>query len=167
MGAFVGEDVLRETDVSEREGVWTVLVDGCTARVAKAVLFRVRWVGFAGHDWLAPTLMSSGASIARTPSRESLTVHPLLTNPAVDSARYVPYTPRQRSAPSQGGKPPLVNLKAAAQGIGLEPTSIGWAILDKIAYEGDTSDEWSEIWSALTKARVRRVSSTIAPPHRS
>ncbi|KAI9573913.1 hypothetical protein HD554DRAFT_2166739 [Boletus coccyginus] len=93
--------------------------------------------------------MSSGASIARTPSRESLTVHPLLNVPS-DSARYVPYTPRQRSTATA----PRVNLKAAAQSIGLEPTSIGWAILDKISYEGDTSDEWSEIWNALTKARA-------------
>ena len=101
---------------------------------------------------------AQGANFAPT----ALAVHPLL-NPTqtstADSAKYVPYTPRQRLATqlptSQGsGRPQLANLKAAAQTLGLEANSLGWAILDKIAYEGDTSDEWSEIWNALTKARV-------------
>lgn len=123
---------------------------------------------------------AQGANIVRTPSRETLAVHPLLnpgpsappSNPTLDnssSAKYVPYTPRQRQATtatpvqtaaalSQGnapGKPQLVNLRTTAQDIGVGVSSVGWAILEKISYEGDSSDEWSEIWSALTKGRVR------------
>lgn len=134
----------------------------------------------AKRDSLFPSTSvgrAQGANIARTPSRESLAVHPLLnpvptvppSSAALDSAKYVPYTPRQRLATtstpvqalatqSQGsvpGKPQLANLRTAAQNIGLEASSVGWAILEKISYEGDTSDEWSEIWNALTKARVR------------
>ncbi|KAF8835944.1 hypothetical protein BDN67DRAFT_974743 [Paxillus ammoniavirescens] len=90
------------------------------------------------------------------------------------NSNYVPYTPRQRLAAtsttaqpsvsvatpqplSQGaaaGKLQLMNLKAAAQGIGLDADSMGWAILEKISYEGDTSEEWSEIWAAITKGNA-------------
>ena len=133
---------------------------------------------------------AQGANIVRTPSREALAVHPLLspgpsappsnaTSDSSSGAKYVPYTPRQRQAmtgppvqaaatPSQGsapGKPQLVNLRAAAQNIGLETHSIGWAILEKISYEGDTSDEWSEIWNALTKGRVRLAIYHLMPSH--
>jgi hypothetical protein len=91
------------------------------------------------------------------------------------NSNYVPYTPRQRLAttsttaqpsvsvatpqpPFQGaaaGKLQLMNLKAAAQGIGLDTDSLGWAILEKISYEGDISEEWSEIWAAITKGNAR------------
>lgn len=127
---------------------------------------------------------AQGANIARTPSRETLAVHPLLSaapplppsgSATSDSAKYVPYTPRQRlgttalATSSQGstsGKPQLANLRTVAQSIGLEANSVGWAILEKISYEGDTSDEWSEIWNALTKSRVRLRVPLTAPPHR-
>lgn len=90
--------------------------------------------------------------------QESLAVHPLL-NTSVDNAKYIPYTPRQRqpAPPSAPLKPQLANLRTATQSIGLDTNTVGWAILEKISYEGDTSDEWSEIWNALTKARVRLV----------
>ncbi|KAH7885677.1 hypothetical protein F5I97DRAFT_1874306 [Phlebopus sp. FC_14] len=92
------------------------------------------------------------------------------------NAKYVPYTPRQRQATattatvaqppvsvppqlsqSQGGaanKLQLVNLKSAAQGIGLDVGSVGWAILEKLSYEGDTTGEWAEIWTAITKGKA-------------
>ncbi|KAF8141862.1 hypothetical protein EV363DRAFT_35915 [Boletus edulis] len=129
----------------------------------------------AKRDSLFPSASvgrAQGVHIVRTPSRESLAVHPLLNAPHhLDSAKYVPYTPRQRqpttatatpvqpttTAPSQGSvpaKPHIANLRAAAQSIGLESNSIGWAILEKISFEGDTSDEWSEIWNALIKSRA-------------
>ena len=92
---------------------------------------------------------------------ESL-AHPLLDN---DSTKYVPYTPRQRPATTPA-RPPLASLRAAAQGIGLDASSVGWAMLEKISYEGDTSDEWAEIWNVLTKARVRRVAALERPSHR-
>ncbi|KAL4064059.1 hypothetical protein V8B97DRAFT_2078625 [Scleroderma yunnanense] len=116
------------------------------------------------------------ANIARTESRESLTAHPLLA-PASDSTtppsnKYVPYTPRQRPAttgspvlptvsalpqqpqPCATGKLQLMNLKAAAQDMGLDAGSVGWAILEKLSYEGDTSEEWAEIWNAVTKDKA-------------
>ncbi|KAI6009657.1 hypothetical protein EDC04DRAFT_3146223 [Pisolithus marmoratus] len=126
---------------------------------------------------------SQAANIARTDSRESLTAHPLLSTsssstPTADLAasnKYVRYTPRQRPAPSGSpvqpvvsmslpqqtqsqsaatGKLQMMNLKAAAQDIGLDSASIGWAILEKISYEGDTTEEWAEIWNAITKGKA-------------
>jgi hypothetical protein len=81
-----------------------------------------------------------------TATKSDALAHPLLDT---DSTTYVPYTPRPRPA-----KPPLASLRAAAQSLGLDAGSVGWAMLDRIAYEGD---EWAEIWTALTKARVRPV----------
>lgn len=46
VGAFGGEDVLRETDVSERRIVWMSLVDG-PVRFTKAIFSGVSWVCFA------------------------------------------------------------------------------------------------------------------------
>ena len=84
-------------------------------------------------------------------------------------ALFRPYVPRQRqpaiatpSAPpalSQGTAPTsaklqLVSPRAAAQTSDLDANSIGWAILEKISYEGDTFDGWSDIWNTLTKAKV-------------
>ncbi|KAF8178203.1 hypothetical protein K438DRAFT_1908525 [Mycena galopus ATCC 62051] len=131
--------------------------------------------------------VSIGRSGGHSTSSELLTAHPLLSpipstpnspdhtqrshSPSGNGPRYVPYTPRQRSAPSaatttgmtthpsvvaaashhqQGGaasKLQLMNLKAAAQNVGLDTGSVGWAILEKlVASEGG---EWVEIWSAL------------------
>ncbi|KAI0313200.1 hypothetical protein OF83DRAFT_1065909 [Amylostereum chailletii] len=141
---------------------------------------------------------SQGARIQRTPSpspsltstREVLTAHPLLspmptpapaaaTNNAspdtllVPATRYVPYTPRNRTAaattgttlqsslsvsPQQGGdatsKLQLMNLKAYAQSVGLDTTSVGWDMLEKLVGEHDHSPEWAEIWNILTTGQV-------------
>lgn len=89
--------------------------------------------------------------------------------------RYVPYTPRQRVAatvpttgtsgttvhppsfqPHQGdatSKLQIMNLKAAAQNVGLDTGTLGWSILEKIVLENDGS-EWAEIMSALTSGKV-------------
>lgn len=50
-----------------------------------------------------------------------------------------------------------MNLKAAAQGVGLDAGSVGWAILEKLAHEGDTTEDWAEIWNAVTKGKVSVV----------
>ena len=125
---------------------------------------------------------AQGAFIARTASRDSLSTHPLLSSgpsppsPTPDShspPKYVPYTPRQKlpttsttvQAPvsispqhqpsgSATSKLQMVNLKAAAQGIGLDITSLGWVILEKLSQDGET-EEWSDIWGAITKGKVR------------
>jgi len=121
-------------------------------------------------------------------SHESLTAHPLLSsspsaattsdtkNTTSDTVlpRYVPYTPRQRTATTaqpttgtssqapvsifgvQPGATPqlqLQNLKAAAQTIGLPGGSVGWAICEKLCTEGD-KQEWDDIWKALVQQRV-------------
>ncbi|KAJ6614678.1 hypothetical protein B0H10DRAFT_2044325 [Mycena sp. CBHHK59/15] len=139
------------------------------------------------RDHLFPAL-SISRSQGHTTSSELLTAHPLLSpipatpnspdhsqrshSPSGNGPRYVPYTPRQRGAPTaatttgttthpsvvaaashqhQGGatsKLQLMNLKAAAQNVGLDTGSVGWAILEKlVASEGG---EWAEIWSALS-----------------
>ncbi|KZT25192.1 hypothetical protein NEOLEDRAFT_1162873 [Neolentinus lepideus HHB14362 ss-1] len=137
-----------------------------------------------------------GLHIQRIPSHESLTAHPLLSpnspkhhSPSPSSSslelpaggqlsntapRYVPYTPRQRVAPtsattgatmhpvppqqpSQGGattKLQLMNLKAAAQNIGLDGVSVGWAILEKLESLNDGDTEWNEIWSAVSTGKA-------------
>ena len=102
------------------------------------------------------------------------------------SQRYVPYTPRQRTvppqatittsplqtqsaqtqshnySPSQGhgaatSRLPLMNLKAAAQGLGLDMGSMGWAILERLAGSGTPDgedEEWGEVWSAVVTGKV-------------
>ncbi|KAJ7248176.1 hypothetical protein B0H12DRAFT_1124170 [Mycena haematopus] len=137
----------------------------------------------SNRDNLFPAV-SIGRSQGHNTSSELLTAHPLLSPiPSSPNSpdhtqrshspgpRYVPYTPRQRSAPSaatttgmtthpsvvaaalhpqQGGatsKLQLMNLKAAAQNVGLDTGSVGWAILEKLV--GSEGGEWTEIWSAL------------------
>lgn len=48
-----------------------------------------------------------------------------------------------------------MNLKAAAQNIGLDASSVGWAMLEKLTHEIDYSLEWNEIWHALSIDKVR------------
>ena len=86
--------------------------------------------------------------------------------------KYVPYTPRQRVAPTsattatvhpplpqqhQGdatSKLQLMQLKAAAQNIGLDSGTLGWSILEKLVLDCDYSEEWVEIYSAITFSKV-------------
>ncbi|KAI0630746.1 hypothetical protein C8Q77DRAFT_1063148 [Trametes polyzona] len=137
----------------------------------------------------------SGLNIQRDASHESLTAHPLLSPPPVPSPstspstatespataasgptpRYVPYTPRQRGAPSPAttttttgatmhpATPPdrdaanrlqLMNLKAAAQKDGLDAASTGWLILERFALEADRAPEWNELWNAVVDGRA-------------
>lgn len=89
--------------------------------------------------------------------------------------RYVPYTPRQRVTPTaattgttvhppspqhQSGdatsKLQLMHLKAAAQEIGLDGGTLGWAMLERLVLGVEVSDEWSEIWNAITSSKVCR-----------
>ncbi|KAG6820412.1 hypothetical protein H0H93_000658 [Arthromyces matolae] len=123
---------------------------------------------------------TGGSQIQRVPSNELLAAHPLLSpGHSFDSAsgpaspRYVPYTPRQRVSPTaattgttihppspqhQGeatSKLQLVNLKAAAQNIGLDAGSVGWAILEKLVQENDHQDsEWTEILTSVTSGKL-------------
>src|ERR1700722_13127631 len=91
--------------------------------------------------------------------------------------KYVPYTPKHRAAspatsttgmtidsslpassPQHHGaattKLQLMNLKAVAQNVGLDTTSVGWAMLEKIVYESDHGAEWTDIWASITTGKV-------------
>lgn len=88
------------------------------------------------------------------------------------NSKYVPYTPRQRVAPTSAttatAHPPspqqhqvdatsklqLMHLKGAAQNIGLDSGTVGWSILEKLVLDCDYSEEWTEIYSAITSSKV-------------
>jgi hypothetical protein len=50
----------------------------------------------------------------------------------------------------------MMNLKAAAKGVGLDERSVGWAILEKLVEEGgdDCSADWCDVWAAVTTGKV-------------
>jgi hypothetical protein len=130
----------------------------------------------------------SPSPIPRTASYDSLNAHPLLSStpsyqgtnaggsgpdPAGPTPRYVPYTPRQRTAPTTGttvqpsvsvpaqqhpgdarSKLQLMSLKAAAQKVSLDTASVGWAILEKLVEESEHGQEWTPVWDALLTSKV-------------
>ena len=123
----------------------------------------------ATHPLLSPS-PSSNLSPTTTSLPESNTQYPT-------TARYIPYIPKHRvssiattgttnhsplSVPTQQphhgdatSKLQVMNLKAAAQNIGLDASSVGWAMLEKLTHEIDYSLEWNEIWHALSIDKVR------------
>lgn len=134
-----------------------------------------------------PSTSIGRAQGARLQSTSSHEAHPLLsTSPTISehnsgiattvlsgNPRYVPYTPRQRVAPTatttgttvhpsspqayQGdatSKLQLMNMKAAAQSIGLDTGTVGWAMLEKLVLESDHGEEWAEIWNIITSGKV-------------
>jgi hypothetical protein len=125
------------------------------------------------HPLLSPTPVSSPAN-AIAPTSDSLDASP-------PGTRYATYTPRHRTAPTTGttlqsslsvspqqqpggssaaNKLQLMNLKAGAQSIGLEISSIGWEILEKLVAEHDNNQEWTDIWNALTIGKVPSLHTT-------
>ncbi|KAG2113693.1 hypothetical protein DEU56DRAFT_905411 [Suillus clintonianus] len=109
-------------------------------------------------------LLSAGPS--------SLSPSPTPETQSSSTPKYAPYTPRQRlPTTSTTAQPPvsvspqhqltggatsklqLMNLKAAAQGIGLDTACLGWAMLEKLSQDGET-EEWAEIWGAITKGKA-------------
>ncbi|KAF8074643.1 hypothetical protein FPV67DRAFT_1665396 [Lyophyllum atratum] len=107
-----------------------------------------------------------------SPNHSSSSLNEHGASPLTASPRYVPYTPKQRvsptaattgttvhpSSPQQHGdatsKLQLVNLKAAAQNMGLDIGSVGWAILEKLVYESDHHDaDWTDVWAAVTSGK--------------
>ncbi|KAJ2915560.1 hypothetical protein MD484_g4848, partial [Candolleomyces efflorescens] len=102
--------------------------------------------------------------------------HPLLSPGSAANSdgtpKYVPYTPRQRVAaaatttgtivhpppsPQNPGnatiKLQLMHLKAAAQNLGLDTSTVGWAILEKLGVFNE-GEEWHEIWTLLTSGKA-------------
>ncbi|KAF5332134.1 hypothetical protein D9611_008124 [Ephemerocybe angulata] len=123
---------------------------------------------------------SAGTRVVQQPAIPDNT-HPLLSPGAggalsPDSAngapKYLPYTPRQRvvaaatttgtivhpppSPQHQGNattKLQLMHLKAAAQNLGLDTSTIGWAILEKLVAFNE-GEEWQEIWNLITSGKA-------------
>ncbi|KDQ50153.1 hypothetical protein JAAARDRAFT_42332 [Jaapia argillacea MUCL 33604] len=141
------------------------------------------------HPLLSPTPTSAFASSSSSssslldPSSPTTPTHPQPppqhTSPT--GPRYVPYTPRQRVAPTSAtvtgatmhapspqhagvgggatGRLQVMNLKAAAQGIGLDMGSVGWGMLERLMGLGlglgeEGEGEWGEIWSAVTTGKA-------------
>jgi hypothetical protein len=124
------------------------------------------------HPLLSPSPSSnlSPTSTSTSPLESTNSQYPTTT-------RYVPYIPKQRVSsvattgttnhsplsvstqqPHRGdatSKLQLMNLKAAAQNIELDASSVGWAMLEKLTHEADHSPEWNEIWHALSIDKVR------------
>ncbi|KAL0953328.1 hypothetical protein HGRIS_004573 [Hohenbuehelia grisea] len=121
----------------------------------------------AAHPLLAPISTSVEVQNPLSPSGSATEGAP----------RYVPYTPRQRVSPSStttgstlqpavAASPPHqqqgdatnklqhMNMKAAAQNLGLDMGSVGWTILEKIISESDSGPEWTHIWNALTVGKA-------------
>jgi hypothetical protein len=92
---------------------------------------------------------------------------------ALQAQKYKPYTPRTRVVPATTTNtlvhPPsptpvagedatsklqLTKAKSEAQNLGLDTSSIGWAILDKIVVESETGELWAEVWSSITSGKV-------------
>ena len=133
---------------------------------------------------------TSGARLQQTVSHEAHPLLSSQSSPQGSTAehgngnggspRYVPYTPRQRAAlaattgtivhpPSPThhhgvatNKLQLMNLKAAAQNIGLDTSTIGWALLETLVSEGE-GEEWTDIWSAITSGKVRSFIISLLP----
>ncbi|KAG1806017.1 hypothetical protein EV424DRAFT_1428717 [Suillus variegatus] len=110
-----------------------------------------------------PLLSSSPSTLSPSPTPEAQ---------SSSIPKYVPYTPRQRlPTTSTTAQPPvsvspqhqltggatsklqLMNLKAAAQDIGLDAACLGWVMLEKLSQDGET-EEWAEIWGAITKGKA-------------
>jgi hypothetical protein len=51
----------------------------------------------------------------------------------------------------------LTNLQAAAQGIGVDPGSPGWTILEWLIDGGSCEAEWKEVWTAVNDGKVSVV----------
>jgi hypothetical protein len=120
----------------------------------------------ATHPLLSPSPSSTFPPTTSPPDSTS--------NQYPTVARYVPYIPKHRvsSIATTGttnhsplsittlnngdatSKLQVMNLKAAAQHIGLDTASVGWAMLERLIHENDHSPEWNEIWHALSVDKV-------------
>ena len=47
-----------------------------------------------------------------------------------------------------------MHLKAAAQMIGLDSGTLGWAMLEKVVLDAEVGDEWAEVWNAIVSGKV-------------
>ena len=125
------------------------------------------------HPLLSPSPSSNVSPTTTSPLESANSQYPTAT-------RYVPYIPKHRVSsiattgttnhsplsvstqqPHHGdatSKLQVMNLKAAAQHIGLDSSSVGWAMVEKLTQETDHSPEWNEIWNALSIDKVSSLS---------
>ncbi|KAH9933442.1 uncharacterized protein B0H18DRAFT_983709 [Fomitopsis serialis] len=120
------------------------------------------------HPLLSPAAPGSPTTTTTTTSAESVSGAP----------RYVPYTPRHRVTPTSAtsgttmqpsistsgqqsashsdatSKLQIMSLKAATQRMGLDTTTTGWAILERLSTETDHGPEWNDIWNALSFSKA-------------
>jgi hypothetical protein len=124
------------------------------------------------HPLLSPSPSTNISPTTTSPPESNTSQYPA-------TARYVPYIPKHRvssiattgmtnhsplSVPTQQpnhgdatSKLQVMNLKAVTQNIGLDVSSVGWAVLEKLIHETDYSPEWNEIWHALSIDKVRAI----------
>ena len=128
---------------------------------------RLQSPGVETHPLLTPRPASPAHS-----DHGSITGGASLNN--VHTTRYVPYTPRQRVTPTAAttgttvhpsspqhhsgldatSKLQLMHLKAAAQTMGLDSGTLGWAMLERLVLDAEVGDEWTEVWNAITSGKV-------------
>lgn len=130
----------------------------------------------ATHPLLSPSPSSTFSPTTTTTTTTTSEPDPT-SNQYPTTTRYVPYIPKHRvsSIPTTGttnhsplsistqphhgdatSKLQVMNLKAAAQHIGLDTASVGWAMLEKLIHENDHTPEWNEIWHALSVDKVSK-----------
>jgi hypothetical protein len=96
----------------------------------------------------------------RVMRRIPLVIVPLLLLGLPFSLHYPFLLSSSQEGSSATNKLQLMNLKAGAQSIGLEISSIGWEILEKLVAEHDNNQEWTDIWNALTIGKVPSLHTT-------
>ncbi|KAL0065060.1 hypothetical protein AAF712_007896 [Marasmius tenuissimus] len=99
----------------------------------------------------SPTSASSSPSVLVTPAVPATNTQTVVNRNAVGGG--ATHTGDATS------KLQLMNLKSAAQGLGLDAGSIGWAIVERLVGIVGSSDEreeeeWREIWSALHNGKA-------------
>jgi hypothetical protein len=47
-----------------------------------------------------------------------------------------------------------MHLKAAAQMLGLDSGTLGWAVLERLVMDVEVGEEWTEVWTAITSGKV-------------
>lgn len=127
----------------------------------------------ASNDPLAHPLLSPTPSTSD--SLSSTRLQPNSQTAAPSPPRYVPYTPRQQrpvgttisssvalpsspssqaGGPTATGKLQLQSLKAAVQLIGLDNSSVGWIILEKLVSGEIEGHEWDAVWNLIADGQV-------------
>ena len=101
----------------------------------------------------SPTSTSSSPSVLVTTATPAANTQNVINRSAVGAGAGITHTGDATS------KLQMMNLKSAAQGLGLDVGSIGWAIVERLVGIVGSNDEreeeeWREIWTALHDGKV-------------